>query len=204
MSADQHDCGRHLLGDSGSCSGGSASRFVVRSSATSKSVTVYSGSCFSATSSGTSRGFPVAFFVISDLRVLRGGPHRSSVLAFSLDGAGVEPERVPAKRPRRHRTHTAQALNWWAGGHTLRPASPFQYPDAHFAVFPEELARRCILAGSAPGGVILDPFGGSGTTALVARRHGRRALLIELSPAYAELAAKRLSQLSLLAAEGAV
>jgi len=73
------------------------------------------------------------------------------------------------------------------------------YSEGHFAVFPEELARRCILAGCPEGGTVLDPFGGSGTTALVARRHGRSSVLIELNPEYCALAARRLSQLSLLA-----
>lgn len=77
------------------------------------------------------------------------------------------------------------------------PTQP--YPDAHYAVFPEELVRRVVLAGCPEGGVVLDPFLGSGTTALVARRLGRRALGIELNPAYAEQAAKRTRQLSLLA-----
>jgi DNA modification methylase len=76
------------------------------------------------------------------------------------------------------------------------------YPDAHFATFPEELPRRCIAAGCPQDGTVLDPFGGSGTTALVARRLGRRSLLIELNESYCQLAARRLSQLSLLA-EGA-
>jgi DNA modification methylase len=137
------------------------------------------------------------------------------------------------------------------------------YPEAHFATFPTELARRCIVAGcpewvcrvcgkprerlvkrgestwderkanGAPmrygysqaesahvgradtetvgwsdcghndyrQGVVLDPFIGSGTTAQVARRVGRHAVGIELSPEYAELAARRLQQLSLLAEE---
>jgi DNA modification methylase len=137
------------------------------------------------------------------------------------------------------------------------------YPEAHFATYPEELVRRCLLAGcpewvcrtcgkarerivdkdylseptykDATGedailrgrnrnvirmgdgvnvttlgwsdcghndyrpGVTLDPFLGSGTTALVARHHGRRCVGIELSPEYAALAARRLQQLSLLA-----
>jgi DNA modification methylase len=77
------------------------------------------------------------------------------------------------------------------------------YPMAHFATFPEELARRCILAGCPEGGTVLDPFAGSGTTGLVARKHGRRSILIELSPDYCELAAKRCQQLSLLAEAGA-
>jgi DNA modification methylase len=65
------------------------------------------------------------------------------------------------------------------------------YPGAHFATFPKELARRCILAGSAPGDTVLDPFGGSGTTAAVAVGHGRSAIHIDLSPAYLELARQR-------------
>ncbi len=73
------------------------------------------------------------------------------------------------------------------------------YAEAHFATFPEELARRCILAGCPEGGTVLDPFMGSGTTALVARKHGRKSVGIELNPEYAALAARRLGQLSLLA-----
>jgi DNA modification methylase len=73
------------------------------------------------------------------------------------------------------------------------------YPEAHFATFPEELPRRCILAGCPEGGTVLDPFLGSGTTALVARQHGRRSIGIELNPVYARLAARRLQQLSLFA-----
>jgi DNA modification methylase len=66
-------------------------------------------------------------------------------------------------------------------------------PDAHFATFPTELARRCILAGSRPGDMILDPFGGSGTVGLVAHHLGRSATLIELNPEYAELARNRIN-----------
>lgn len=66
------------------------------------------------------------------------------------------------------------------------------YAGAHFATFPVELARRCILAGSAKGDVVLDPFGGSGTVAAVATGHGREAILCELNPAYAELARERI------------
>jgi hypothetical protein len=67
-----------------------------------------------------------------------------------------------------------------------------------FRDVPGELARRCILAGC-PRQHCPRPFGGSGTTALVARDLGRRSILVELNPDYAELAARRLQQLSLLA-----
>jgi DNA modification methylase len=61
------------------------------------------------------------------------------------------------------------------------------YRGAHFAVFPPELIRPCVRAGCAAGGTVLDPFGGSGTTALVAQQEGRDAILIELNPRYVAL-----------------
>lgn len=67
------------------------------------------------------------------------------------------------------------------------------YKDAHFATFPEELARRCILAGCPENGVVLDPFAGSGTTLAVALSLGRHALGIEINPEYVELIRKRLN-----------
>lgn len=70
--------------------------------------------------------------------------------------------------------------------------SPGGYPDAHFAVMPEEIARRCILAGCPEGGIVLDPFGGAGTTGLVATQNNRRALLIELNPEYVAMADERI------------
>jgi len=81
-----------------------------------------------------------------------------------------------------------------AGGARLRSVwwiAPAQYRGAHFAVMPERLARLCILGGSAPGDTVLDPFAGSGTVGAVAIGHGRRAVLCELNPAYADLAVQR-------------
>jgi DNA modification methylase len=68
------------------------------------------------------------------------------------------------------------------------------YPEAHFAVFPPELVRRPILATVPEGGTVLDPFFGSGTTALMARRLGRKAVGVELSEDYCRLAASRFRQ----------
>ena len=70
--------------------------------------------------------------------------------------------------------------------------SPANYDEAHFAVMPEELARRCILAGSKEGDTVLDPFCGSGTTGAVALRYHRDFVGIELNPEYATLAQKRI------------
>lgn len=65
------------------------------------------------------------------------------------------------------------------------------YKEAHFATYPPELIQPCILAGCPAGGVVLDPFGGSGTTGQVAVELGRSAILIELNPEYAKLASVR-------------
>ena len=72
------------------------------------------------------------------------------------------------------------------------PMATKAFSDAHFATFPPGLAARCIAAGCPPGGLVLDPFGGAGTTALVAARMGRRAALIELNPDYAAMARRRI------------
>ena len=68
------------------------------------------------------------------------------------------------------------------------------YSGAHFAVFPPELPQLCILAGSKPGDTVLDPFGGSGTTAQVADKHERHSILIELNPCNEPLIDARLAQ----------
>lgn len=70
-------------------------------------------------------------------------------------------------------------------------SEPFR--EAHFATFPSALPRRCILAGCRPGGLVLDPFSGSGTTGLAALELGRRYLGIELNPEYAQMSRKRLN-----------
>ena len=75
------------------------------------------------------------------------------------------------------------------------PVKP--YTGAHFAVFPSELIEPCILAGAPVGGVVLDPFMGSGTTAQVAQDLGRKYLGCELNPEYGKLQQKRLAQQSL-------
>lgn len=66
------------------------------------------------------------------------------------------------------------------------------FSEAHFATFPEELPETCIKAGCPSGGMVLDPFGGAGTTGLVADKLGRNAVLIELNPEYAAMAERRI------------
>ena len=64
--------------------------------------------------------------------------------------------------------------------------------EAHFATFPPALIEPCILAGSPVGGTVLDPFIGSGTTALVANKLGRNCIGIEINPAYLKMAKRRI------------
>ena len=71
------------------------------------------------------------------------------------------------------------------------------YRGAHFAVFPPELVRLCVLGGSKRGSLVLDPFLGSGTTGMVALQEGRGFVGIELKPEYAELARERILNVNL-------
>ncbi len=68
------------------------------------------------------------------------------------------------------------------------------YAEAHFATFPTALVRPCILAGCPEGGTVLDPFSGSGTTGVVALRHQRNYIGIELNPEYVEMSHKRIKE----------
>lgn len=79
----------------------------------------------------------------------------------------------------------APPVNWWVVG------SGEGYDGAHFATYPEDLLIRPVLAGCPEGGTILDPFGGSGTTAMVATGHGRDCILIDIDERNAELCRER-------------
>jgi DNA modification methylase len=138
----------------------------------------------------------------------RGATPGRTPQAETLDGSNGEAPRGPDGRRATHIQGADGSIQhrdgerWPNSGRNIRtvweiPTQP--YPDAHFATFPEELVRRCIAAGCPEGGTVLDPFLGSGTVALVARKQGRRSVGIELSPEYCALAARRLQQLSLLA-----
>lgn len=77
---------------------------------------------------------------------------------------------------------------------TVWSISLSKFREAHFAVFPEKLVETCILATSPAGGVVLDPFTGSGTTPLVAQRLGRRYLGIDCVAEYCDMARQRLAR----------
>ena len=94
-------------------------------------------------------------------------------------------------------TRTKDARN----ARNVWPIASLPYSGAHFATMPPALAERCIKAGCPEGGTVLDPFGGAGTTGLVADRLGRHATLIELNPGYRDLAADRVQSDAPLFAE---
>jgi len=68
------------------------------------------------------------------------------------------------------------------------------YKEAHFATFPPDLIKPCILAGCPESGIVLDPFFGSGTVGMVAKKNGRGFIGIELNPDYIKLAKKRINK----------
>lgn len=91
--------------------------------------------------------------------------------------AGVAEEELPTHRNKRDVWHINTS----------------SYSGAHFATFPPQLAETCILAGCPEGGVVLDPFFGSGTTGLAAKRNGRHYIGIEINPAFCKLAEERIT-----------
>jgi len=112
--------------------------------------------------------------------------HRSGREAYTGTNVRVTGER--------HRSQSEGGRN--PGDVWTIPTQPFA--EAHFATFPVAIPERCIQAGCKPGGTVLDPFSGSGTTGLAASRHGRRYVGIDLNRDYLDLSLRtRLAQGSL-------
>lgn len=112
-------------------------------------------------------------------------------------GNKMHPDKIsgPNDRNGHSQWETSMDKVWGASGTRNKrtvwtvPSQP--YPESHFATFPEDLIKPCILAGCPVGGIVLDPFAGSGTTGQVALELGRKAILIELNPEYIKLAGFR-------------
>jgi DNA modification methylase len=100
------------------------------------------------------------------------------------------PRRKPGSCDRWRRTGAGRSGSY-LGDLWRVPTRPFR--AAHFAVFPIDIPLRCIAAGCPPGGTVLDPFSGAGTTGLAARRLGRRYVGIDINPAYHRLAEARMA-----------
>jgi DNA modification methylase len=105
--------------------------------------------------------------------------------AGHINHTGIE--QTPRGKGRNLRNYEPAPLQVW-------PIATRPFSEAHFATFPPELVERCLLAGAPKGGRVLDPFGGAGTTGLVADRMGLDCTLIELNPAYAEIARRRIAK----------
>jgi DNA modification methylase len=117
--------------------------------------------------------------------------------AASVQQKGVYPKGTRAAKGSGNREGNRRRNTYaiYSGKRNLRDVwfiSPKPYRGAHFAVFPEKLVEPCVLAGSKPSDVILDPFCGSGTTGVVALRHKRYFIGIELNPEYVEMARTRI------------
>jgi DNA modification methylase len=125
-----------------------------------------------------------------------GGP-RSSRDSFKRDNS-KRAEAIPGQKVGTHRPDRAES-EWDTATRNRRsvwtvPTVP--YSGAHFAAFPPALIEPCIMAGSRTGDVVLDPFGGSGTTAQVSLLHGRSPVLCELNEDYAPLIRSRINDAS--------
>ena len=121
-----------------------------------------------------------------------GEPH-DAVGFMGHNGKAERPENE-AHRQRLSAMSKARAVgdNPTRNARTVWTIATQAFPEAHFATFPETIPERCILAGSEPGDLVLDPFAGSGTVGLVADRLGRSFVGIELNPAYADIARRRI------------
>jgi DNA modification methylase len=114
--------------------------------------------------------------------------HRKSRGVTDARRDGTWGDDHPSKNPKRW--FAAQGKN--PGEFWTINTKPFK--GAHFAVFPEELCERPILSSCPPGGAVLDPFAGSGTVGVVAKRLGRNFILIDINHEYCNLARKRLGK----------
>lgn len=122
---------------------------------------------------------------------IRPGGYKNSV-NFDGKNKGAEKQRGHSRRHdgfngRWDAMEKAEQCTGMRNKRDVWTVAPANYPEAHFATYPPALIQPCILAGTKCGDVVLDPFGGSGTTGQVALELGRKAVLIELNPDYEKL-----------------
>lgn len=105
-------------------------------------------------------------------------------------------ERKPRPGPADSSSHQQGSVPWQGSTRNKRSVwtiRPQPFSEAHFATMPPELAEICIKAGCPEGGTVLDPFGGAGTTGLASDRLHRDAVLVEMNPAYVDIARRRIA-----------
>lgn len=121
------------------------------------------------------------------------GGTRSNRDSFQREGSKRE-QAIPGQSKGSHRPDR-EPSRWdmlTRNKRSVWTVATHSFKGAHFATFPPDLIRPCILAGAPRGGVVLDPFGGAGTTSLVSMQEGRRSILCELNPEYAAMARTRI------------
>jgi site-specific DNA-methyltransferase (adenine-specific) len=122
------------------------------------------------------------------------GAERARRDSFKREGSRRE-QAIPGQTVGTHRPDREES-SWDVATRNKRSVwtvATHAFKEAHFATFPPDLIRPCILAGAPLGGVVLDPFGGAGTTAVVAMQEGRKSILCELNPEYAAMAERRIA-----------
>ena len=134
-------------------------------------------------------------FPTAERNGMRPGGYKNSV-NFNGKNSGNEKQRGHSRRhdgfnDRWHNMSKDEQCTGMRNKRDVWVVAPAQYREAHFAVFPPELIKPCILAGSRPEDLVMDPFGGSGTTGMVSLELGRRALLMDLNQEYIEMQRKR-------------
>lgn len=136
-----------------------------------------------------------------DLDAIREAQSEATVKRLAAGPVGIRRDQSPGEE-REARLVSGLAKGRNPGDVWEIATQPF--PGAHFAVFPIALPQRCILAGCKPGGTVLDPFNGSGTTGLAAQRTGRKYIGIDINREYLDLTlSTRLRDAALDFGEGA-
>ena len=122
-------------------------------------------------------------------RMKNGRGENNKYAAAAIPGQN---RRQPINSPRKKGAYADEMILPIRNRRNVWQINTVPYRGGHFAAFPPKLAETCILAGCPVGGVVLDPFLGSGTTAAAAKNLDRRYIGIELNPEYCTLAAKRI------------
>ena len=103
-----------------------------------------------------------------------------------------QPQTQTINRPRAHGEITDSMINPMRNKRDVWVVNTVPFKGGHYAAYPPKLVEPCLLAGCPEGGIVLDPFFGSGTTGMVAKQLNRHYIGIELNPEYAKLAEARI------------
>ena len=120
---------------------------------------------------------------------MKSGVGKNNKYAATVPGQN-QPQKI--NRQREKGAYTAEMILPIRNRRNVWQINTVPYRGGHFAAFPPKLAETCILAGCPVGGIVLDPFLGSGTTAAAAKQLDRRYIGIELNPEYCTLAEQRI------------